>query len=218
MIIFEQAPQKTINEFGLRYTNTDVAKKARLTGSPDMVQWFAVKEDFKLMPVAARPVPDKPDIVEETIVMPTSGFRYFKLEIDDSASAPLQINCVGFRSEPQQRPERQEVPGVTMRLLPAKDRRTDRFLITLPYASPLSAVSMLVPKPELFHRNAEVLAISGGKEQRLSEKLLHSADGCQVIPCCRPACTTAWFCRWRTGIIRPWSRSSRKPGRINGRW
>lgn len=181
VIIFKLETQKTINEFGLRYDNTNVPKKARLTGSPDMVQWYSVKEDFRLQPFTARPVDGKPGIVEETIVIPTSGFRYFKLVIDDSASAPLHINCVGFRSEPQQRPSRQEVPGAEMKLLPAADRRADRYLITLPGVFPVGAISLSIPRPELYHRNTELLAVENGRERLLARKTLRAGNADQDI-------------------------------------
>lgn len=180
-IIFEPQLNKSISEFGFRYANTHVRKKAVLTGSADMVQWFAIREPFLLDPSAAIPVEGKPTILEETISMPLSGYRYYKLVIDDSASAPLQINCVGYRSVSQQQPAREELSGVKMQLLQGKDRRTDRFLITLPDRYPVRRISMVCPRPLMFHRSATLRSIENGAERLLVNTILQSDAGVQTI-------------------------------------
>lgn len=177
VIVFEQEPHATIREFGLRYANTAVPKKVVLTGSPDQIQWYAIRPPFLLDPSSAMPVPGKETILEETITIPASGFKYYKLVIDDSASAPLQINCVGFRSQKQERPLLQEVPGAVVKLLTGKDRRSDRFLITLPQQYPLKELSLSIARPQLYHREASLWILEDGKEQAAGSQTLRSDAG-----------------------------------------
>lgn len=157
-VIFELLLQKPLSEFQLRYTNTTVRKQAQLTASNDKVIWYALREPFLLDPSAAITVEGKATLLEETIAIPASSFRYYKLVLNDSASAPLQINCVGHRRIPQLFPAHTAIPGVTMKLLPGKDRREDRYLIDLHDNYPLTHLTIRVKAPLMYHRSATLSA------------------------------------------------------------
>lgn len=178
-VIFEQGMQKSLSEFGLRYTNTTVRKKIVLTASNDKVTWYALREPFLLDPASAVLIGT---LREETISIPTSSFRYYKLVINDSASAPLQINCVGYRSIPQLFPTHTEVPVVTWKLLPGKDRKEDKYLIDLHDSYPVSHLIVKVKAPVMYHRNAKLTAPVQSFERTLSEFTLSSeVPGLKVI-------------------------------------
>lgn len=150
-VIFEQGMQRPLSEFGLRYTNTTVRKKVTLTAGNDKMTWYALRDPFLLDPAAAVLIGT---LREETINIPTSSFRYYKLVINDSASAPLQINSVGYRVISQLFPAHTEVPGISLKLLPGKDRREDKYLIDLHDNYPVSHITIAVKAPAMYHRSA----------------------------------------------------------------
>lgn len=178
-IIFEQSLQKPLTEFGLRYTNTTVRKKVQLTASNDKTIWYALREPFFLDPSSAVLMGT---LLEETISIPASSFRYYKMVINDSASAPLHINCVGFRSIPQLFPAHTEVPGVTLKMLPGKDRKEDKYLIDLHDSYPVSHLTVTVKAPVMYYRNAMLTAPVQSFERMLSEFTLSSElQGLKVL-------------------------------------
>ncbi|WP_341841422.1 hypothetical protein [Chitinophaga caseinilytica] len=181
VIVFEPKPQMSLKSFGLRYSNTDVEKTAVLTGSNDGVQWYAIRPEFLLSPATAIPVKGKETIVEQTIGMPVSGYRYFKLVINDSASAPLHFNCVGFRNKPQLVEEKIKAADVELVLMDGKDRRTDRFLLTLPAALPVREVTIPISQPAMYRRDVQLLSIENGAEHLLTTAVLYSEDSVNVI-------------------------------------
>lgn len=182
VIVFEPKPQQSIREFGLRYANTAVRKNVVLTGSNDMRQWYALRPPFQLDPAAAVPVQGKDTIIEETITLPVSGFRYFRLVIDDSASAPIHFNCVGFRKNADRREIIRRIAGVPMQLLKGKDRRTDRFLIALPAAYPLRELRVQFREPAMFRREAVLYALEDGRERQLAFGSVRSEDTVNRFP------------------------------------
>lgn len=182
VIVFEPKPQQAIREFGLRYANTAVKKNVVLTGSNDRQLWYALRPPFQLDPAAAVPVKGKDTIIEETITLPVSGFRYFRLVINDSASAPILFNCVGFRRDADRREVIRRIGGVPMQLLKGKDRRTDRFLVVLPAAYPLSELRLQFLQPQMYRRDAVLFAIENGRERQLAFGSVSSEDSVSRFP------------------------------------
>lgn len=180
-VIFEQPLPKPLAEFGLRYTNTTVRKKVQLTVSADKVTWYALRDPFLLDPSSAVKVDEEGTLLEETINIPTSGYRYYKLVMDDSTSAPLQINGVGYRSIPQLFPTHTVVPGVTVNMLPGKNRREDQYLIVLHDKYPLTHLTIGVKAPSMYHRNATLSTVIQTFSSRWSEFTLSSKEPLRQI-------------------------------------
>lgn len=91
-IIFTNKERKSINNVTLVIKNAETTKKATLLGSDDRANWYALKENFYLSSVQG---------VNQTYEMrildfPLSNYSSFKLKINDSTSAPLNILKVGY--------------------------------------------------------------------------------------------------------------------------
>src|SRR5690606_26266904 len=88
-----------INNLQLRIRNAETSKRASLLGSDDRNTWFALKEKFSLSWVDG-----KDNTFEIRIIdFPLSNYNYYKIEIDDSLTAPLNILEVGSYSHPSRR-------------------------------------------------------------------------------------------------------------------
>jgi len=84
--------RKPINNINLVIRNADVTKEAVLLGSDDGEQWFAIKENFLLYPVANATGTSEIKIVD----FPLSNYAYYQLRVADSINAPLNILSAGY--------------------------------------------------------------------------------------------------------------------------
>ncbi len=91
-LVLENSDSEPINNISLSIKNADVTKQATLLGSDDKTNWFALKESFSFAPINNRQ-----EISEVRIVdFPLSNYVYYKLQIDDSTNAPINILSAGF--------------------------------------------------------------------------------------------------------------------------
>jgi hypothetical protein len=91
-LVLENSVSEPINNISLSIKNADVTKQATLLGSDDKTNWFALKESFTFAPINNRQ-----EISEVRIVdFPLSNYVYYKLQIDDSTSAPINILSAGY--------------------------------------------------------------------------------------------------------------------------
>jgi hypothetical protein len=86
-------PEKTkINNIRLIVKNADVQKKMKLSGSDDQQNWYVVKDK-----IFFQGVNNNSETFEIKLVdFPLSNYAYYKIEIDDSASAPVNITQAGY--------------------------------------------------------------------------------------------------------------------------
>lgn len=91
-LIFMNPEKRPIDNVSFLVKNTDVKKRARLSGSDDQENWYVIKDNYLLHAMRSE---------EETSEMrmlnfPLSDYAYFKLEIDDNWRLPINILKVGY--------------------------------------------------------------------------------------------------------------------------
>jgi hypothetical protein len=91
-IIVRNEAKNSLNNLNLRVMNADVVKHAKLLGSDDGKTWYALRERFTLQ--GARDVNETSQV--KTVEFPLSDYALFRLEIDDSTTAPLNVATVGY--------------------------------------------------------------------------------------------------------------------------
>ncbi|HET9053247.1 MAG TPA: hypothetical protein VFM90_03690, partial [Cyclobacteriaceae bacterium] len=159
-----------ISNISLVVKNADAQKKASLTGSDDGEQWFVVRENFTLYPVR------NTDAVAEVraIEFPLTNYRFYRLAISDSASAPFNILKAGYYDQAVTHGRFTRVPDSVSVSTHAQEKRT---YITLKFAQ-----EQLVDKIELrmtgtafFQRHGYVttdhIRTVKKREERYTERL-----------------------------------------------
>lgn len=81
-----------INNISLVIKNADVQKKVKLSGSDDQQNWYVVKDNYLFYNVFNTSETAEIKLLD----FPLSNYHYYKIEINDSASAPLNILKAGF--------------------------------------------------------------------------------------------------------------------------
>ncbi|HTE31172.1 MAG TPA: hypothetical protein VK666_12410 [Chryseolinea sp.] len=91
-VVLHNPDSEPINNITLAIKNAEVTKEATLLGSDDKINWYALKQRFYFSPVN-----DVNSTSEtRTVDFPLSNYAYYKLDIDDSTTAPLNILGAGY--------------------------------------------------------------------------------------------------------------------------
>ena len=107
LIIFRKAINAPIRDITLQIRNAEVTKELILSGSDDRKTWYALKDRFYIANIASQS-----DVNELRIVdFPLSSYRYYRLWINDTEGALLNILQVGYYSESPEEVRYLEVPG-----------------------------------------------------------------------------------------------------------
>ena len=91
-LTFHNPKKKAIDNVSFIVKNTDVRKRARLSGSDDGVNWYVIKNNYLLHSMQSSTETTELKILD----FPLSDYRYFRLEIDDYWRLPINILKVGY--------------------------------------------------------------------------------------------------------------------------
>ena len=91
-LVFHNPQKKKINNVSFLVRNTDVQKRARLSGSNDQKNWYVIKNNYLLHSMKSNEKTTELNILN----FPLSNYEYFKLEIDDNWRLPINILKVGY--------------------------------------------------------------------------------------------------------------------------
>ncbi len=92
-VLVLENPEKTrINNINLRIRNADVRKKVLVSGSEDQKDWYLIKDTFYLQSIFSH----KETYELKIINFPLSDYRYYKIEISDRESPPIDIQAAGY--------------------------------------------------------------------------------------------------------------------------
>lgn len=91
-LTFHNPNKDAIDNVSFIIKNTDVQKRARLSGSDDKKNWYIIKDDYLLHAMQST------DSISELKVLnfPSSNYQYFRLEINDRRELPINILKVGY--------------------------------------------------------------------------------------------------------------------------
>ncbi len=90
-LVFSNPTRAEIDNVSFVVKNTDVRKRARLSGSNDQENWFVIKNNYLLHSMQNNSETSELKILN----FPLSDYAFFKLEIDDNWKLPINILKVG---------------------------------------------------------------------------------------------------------------------------
>ena len=91
-VTFHNPTKEAINNVSFVVKNTDVQKRARLSGSDDGENWFIIKDNYLL-----HSMHNEKETTELKILdFPLSDYEFFRLDINDNWRLPINILKVGF--------------------------------------------------------------------------------------------------------------------------
>lgn len=91
-LVFHNPEKQAIDNVSFIVKNTDVQKRARLSGSDDQEKWYVIKDNYLLHAMHSTEATSELKILN----FPLSDYAYFKLEINDNWNLPINILKVGY--------------------------------------------------------------------------------------------------------------------------
>jgi hypothetical protein len=148
-LVLRNGNKTPINSLGLILKNTNLRKKARLSGSNDGKTWYGIEDDYWLEPVTNSQTTSEAKILG----FPLSDYEYYQLEINDSLSAPLNILKVGYYTSTAEAGHYSDIPGISFTQRDSTDRKS-YVHITFPTPSRPDKLMISVQSPNQYRRSA----------------------------------------------------------------
>ena len=159
-LIFHNVEKKEIHNVRLVVTNTDVQKRARLSGSNDQGKWFIIKDDFLLHSMKSSEKTTELKILN----FPLSNYEFLKLEFNDKEGLPINILEVGYYDTEEMRGLSSEFDG---EIIEQKDSNKTSYLkVNFSSTKYFERLKFEVSGAEFYARSGRVKV----KKQRLNSK------------------------------------------------
>jgi hypothetical protein len=91
-LIFHNPDKQAIDNVSFVVRNTNIQKRAKLSGSDDQENWYVIKDNYLLHSMQSSDTTSELKILS----FPLSNYEYFRLEINDNLNLPINILKVGY--------------------------------------------------------------------------------------------------------------------------
>jgi hypothetical protein len=151
-IIFSNKKRKAISNVTLVIKNAETTKEATLQGSEDGATWYALKENFYLSSIQAANQTYEMRILD----FPLSNYSTFKLKINDSTSAPLNILRVGYYESDLVAGNYTQLPQPQLSV--TEDRSNKKSIVKIVFNTVMliDKLEFEIKAPALFNRSAVI--------------------------------------------------------------
>ena len=160
-LIVRNRAKSPISSLEIVIKNTNVSKKARLSGSSDAQNWYAIDDNLWLEPTQN----DERTIETKRLSFPLSDYEYYRLDVNDSLSTPLNILRVGRYTSVASAGAYTAIPGLTVTQRDSSDKRTYVHLSRTDDAR-FDKLVFVIKSAMPFRRRAEVGQLSTRKFKR----------------------------------------------------
>ena len=165
-LILQNTVKSNIDNISLIIKNSDVRKRARLSGSDDKINWYIIKDDYNLESIYN----DRATSEVKIINFPLSDYSFYKLDIDDSLNAPIKILKAGYYDSQFEEAKYLTLPSPAIL---QKDSSDKRSYTKISFGSPqfISRIKIEVSRPEYFLREASVCKLIKDKTKSYFETI-----------------------------------------------
>jgi len=160
-VVFHNTAKKKMDNITFVVQNTDVRKRARLSGSNDRENWFIIKDDYLLHSMKNTTETSEFKLLN----FPLSDYEFLKLEMNDKNQMPINILKIGYKDS-------QLNKGIVTSFqcpITSKKDSLGKTTFQVKFQQPMyiERLGFNIIEPEYFSRNAEVKV---EKERRTKKK------------------------------------------------
>ncbi|MVM37923.1 hypothetical protein GO730_10485 [Spirosoma sp. HMF3257] len=160
-LVIHNQTKRPINSLDLLIKNTNVSKKARLSGSSDAQNWYALDDAIWLGPTQHSATTTE----VKQIDFPLSDYAYYRLVINDSLSTPLNILRVGYYSQRADAGAYSAIPNLTFSQRDSSDQHTYVHVVRADDAR-FDKITLSIKASGPFRRRAEIGQFHSQKRKR----------------------------------------------------
>ncbi len=145
--------KRSINNISLQIGNAEVRKQVSLSGSDDQQNWYVLKEQDLLYAIQN----SKNTAEVKLLDFPLSNYRYFRLQLNDSVSAPLNILQAGYYDTYSEAGKYTRIPIQSFTRRDSAENHTT--YLRLKFGQPVypEQVAFYISAPQLYHRSGQVV-------------------------------------------------------------
>ncbi|CAA9211288.1 MAG: hypothetical protein AVDCRST_MAG95-130 [uncultured Adhaeribacter sp.] len=148
-LVLRNPARNKINNISLLLKNTNVQKMAALSGSNDGQNWYGIEDQYWLHSLYSQSATAEVKMLD----FPLSDYEYYKLDINDSASAPLNILSAGYYDTYRENGKYTPVPQLKFTQTDSTDHKTYlKFTASGPVL--LDKLDLTITAPGLYRRPA----------------------------------------------------------------
>jgi hypothetical protein len=170
-LTFENNSKQNLNHLMMRIRNAEVNKSGKLSGSDDLHRWYALKEDVVLSNINNGTATSEIRVLD----FPLSDYKYYRLTIDDSASAPLNIMEVGYLENFVTNAGYTPIDDVSITFADSTSRKETYCFISFDSAQWVDQIKFTVLSPPFFKRSATLYdVVYEANRKGARKKVYHS--------------------------------------------
>lgn len=149
-LIVQSNTSQSINNLSLVLKNSDVQKEVRLLGSDNQKDWYIIKDNYLFQSIYS--VSETTEFIQ--INFPLSNYHFYKIEMNDENSAPINILKVGHYINKINDPTYSTVNGLTFNKIDSSEIKQSFIKFNLKNPQLIHKINFQIPQPHLFKRNA----------------------------------------------------------------
>lgn len=151
-LVVQPPGRMPIQVLTLLVKNTSISKPVRLSGSNDQREWFGIADDLTITPSDQTTSTS----AVKRLYFPLSDYVYYRIELSDSLTAPLNILQIGRYTTSTSMAGYTPIDGLTIQQTDTK--ATAQTNIRLLFAEPahVDKIAIQVAQPAQYRREAEL--------------------------------------------------------------
>jgi hypothetical protein len=173
--IAENKSRLNIRQLWIRLKNTAVNRSVNLSGSENLKEWFAIKEDIQLEGADSEKGPD----YEQVLNFPTSNYHYLRIQVNGKNKTPVKILRSGIYVTNDYRPEFAALPLVKFN---QKDgSKVSHIFIHFDEAYMVNKLNLEIAAPKYYSRRIVVNDIKNKSIDQICDTILNSSGSQSII-------------------------------------
>ncbi len=158
-LILENAGKNKIDNINLVIKNADVTKTLRLSGSDNRKDWYVIKDRYTISDVFNHLETSTVKIFD----FPLSDYEFFKIEISDSLSPPLNITKAGYYDSNTENAKYSETEKPIVTQKDCTETKTSYIKISFSEPQLIDRMDFEIDGPHYFMRDCKLAK----KEERI---------------------------------------------------
>ncbi|ALI99344.1 DUF3999 family protein [Rufibacter tibetensis] len=152
-VLVHNPEKRSINNISLRIGNAEVQKQVSLSGSDDQQVWYVLKDRDLLYAIRNTKSTSEVKLLD----FPLSNYRYFKLQLNDSTSTPLNILQAGYYDTFSEAGKYTRIPIQALTRRDSAENHTTYLRISFGQPVYPEQVALYISAPQLYHRPGKLV-------------------------------------------------------------
>ncbi len=152
-VVFNKGGVKRLEQFQVIYNSSWVPKKLNISGSYDNKQWYIIDQDVLINPSEVSTNSGGTAMIK-SMKIPATDYSYYKLEMNDSTSAPLYISkIVIINSTLVSANAYSAIPQPQIKIIKSQNSGETTFQLDFDAPYLINRLSVEIEEPRLFKRD-----------------------------------------------------------------